>query len=415
MLNIIDLFSGAGGLTEGFRTPDFNIIAHVEMDKAACDTLKLRNAFYSLKHENKLNLYQSFLDGKTTFTDLINTTGAENTSSVIQETISSETMPSTLAKIDKMLGTKPVDGIIGGPPCQAFSIVGRKRNEEKKASDERIYLYKYYIQFLEHYNPNFFLFENVRGLLSFKDINGESLFNKMKAEFEAMNPAYDLQYQLINSAEYGVPQARQRLLIYGRKKTLPKIDFFKDFAKFKESPITIRELFQDLPKLHAGEVNNHYAGRPTKFVSTQLRKTALSLTLNEARNNQSRDLKIYKIAAMKRQQGVKLKYPDLPEQLKTHHNIHAFLDRFKALDYDGVSHTIVAHIAKDGHYYIHPDPEQNRSITVREAARIQTFPDDFYFMSSRTNAFKQIGNAVPPYLSKKLANVIATYKQNTNN
>lgn len=415
MLNIIDLFSGAGGLTEGFRTTDFNIIAHVEMDKAACQTLQLRNAFYILKKQGKLSLYKSFLDGQTTFTELLEDAGPKSASSVIHETISSETIQSTLDKIDKMLGNRHIDGIVGGPPCQAFSVVGRKRNARKKSSDERIYLYKYYIQFLEKYKPSFFVFENVKGLLSFKDIHGDNLFKKMQSEFEAMKPSYDLQYQIINAANYGVPQSRQRLILFGRKKSLPKVDFFKDFSQLKENPVTIRELFRDLPKLHAGEVNNQYTNQPIKFVSDHLRKLSLPLTFNESRNNQLRDLNIYKIAAVKRQNGFVLKYTELPQELKTHRNQHAFLDRFKALDYDGVSHTVVAHIAKDGHYYIHPDPDQNRSITVREAARIQTFPDDFFFMNSRTNAFKQIGNAVPPYLAKKIAKLIVSYEKDKNN
>ena len=121
------------------------------------------------------------------------------------------------------------------------------------------------------------------------------------------------------------------------------------------------------------------------------------------RQNNDNDLKIYKLVSDAKKHGVNLKYNELPEKLITHTNTKSFLDRYKAIDGDSVSHTVVAHISKDGHYYIHPDSKQNRSISVREAARIQGFPDNYYFETSRTSAFIQIGNAVPPKLSRKLA------------
>ncbi|HHP7817663.1 TPA: DNA cytosine methyltransferase, partial [Streptococcus pyogenes] len=127
------------------------------------------------------------------------------------------------------------------------------------------------------------------------------------------------------------------------------------------------------------------------------------------RPHNENDLKIYKLVLRAKKKGKNLRYIDIPEELQTHSNTTSFLDRYKALDYGSVSHTVVAHIAKDGHYYIHPDLRQNRSITVREAARIQGFPDDFYFEHSRTAAFKQIGNAVPPILSKKIAMAVIDF------
>lgn len=412
--NIIDLFSGAGGLTEGFRRPEYNILAHVEMSVDACQTLRLRDDYYQLKKRNMLQQYRNFLDGKISLSELEQQCGLRQKALTINETIDTGTIDGILAKIDSKLSNRQVHGIIGGPPCQAYSTVGRKRNEAKKETDKRIYLYRFYIQFLEHYKPEFFLFENVRGLLSFKDLDGKRLFPKMKQEFEAITDklGYHIDWKLIDCSEFGVPQERKRIILYGQRKDLPKFSFFERLADLQETPGTVGELFRDLPKLKAGETCNKYSkAQPCAFVVENLRTPASKLTQNVARPNRELDLKIYKIAAEKRAKHKILHYNDLPEDLQTHNNKKAFLDRFKAVPADGVSQTVVAHIAKDGHYYIHPDVEQNRSITVREAARIQTFPDDFYFMGSRTQAFKQIGNAVPPYLAKKMAQTILLNKQ----
>lgn len=413
MLNILDLFSGAGGLTEGFRRPEFNIIAHVEMDRAACATLQVRDAYYILKKLGRLEQYALFLEKKITFEELMKSIKKFQSSIVINQTIGVDTMQEITKQIDYKLNGQRINGVIGGPPCQAYSVIGRKRNESKKKNDERIYLYKYYIQFLQKYKPEFFLFENVRGLLSFKDIDGKNLFEKILLDFKKMQPSYNVSYHLVDSSKYGVPQARKRLIIYGQRCSFTeiaekskKIDFFDHLKKLQESAPTTRQLFRDLPTLAAGQVINHYnKTHPTKFVSEHIRTDSLPLTWNLSRPNRQIDLAIYKIAAQKRARGEILKYNDLPSYLKTQHP-EGFEDRFKAIPADDVSHTVVAHISKDGHYYIHPDANQNRSITVREAARIQTFPDNFYFMNSRTDAFKQIGNAVPPYLARKLADTI---------
>jgi DNA (cytosine-5)-methyltransferase 1 len=136
----------------------------------------------------------------------------------------------------------------------------------------------------------------------------------------------------------------------------------------------------------------------------ELRNGVDFVTQHISRSHNSRDLEIYRRAIEKwNNNNERLKYPDLPEELKTHKNESSFTDRYKVVNGNGVSHTVVAHIAKDGHYYIHPDIEQCRSISVREAARLQSFPDDFYFEGSRSAAFKQIGNAVPPLMANAIA------------
>lgn len=406
MKNIIDLFSGGGGLTEGFRTNNFNIISHVEMDPAACQTLVLRDAFYYLKNNNKLEFYFQYITNKISFQELQKHLPKDIKDTTINATISEDTINSIFKRIEQLRKKNRIDGIIGGPPCQAYSTIGRARNKQKKESDERIYLYKYYIRFIEHYHPKFFIFENVKGLLSFKDSFGNALLPKIIEEFKQIftDDPYIVTYKLINAADYGVPQLRQRLIIFGCRKSHLKTPFFDNLSNYTESAPTINNLFKDLPKMKSGQTINHYNDtKPDPYISKNIRIINEPLTQNIARPNNKNDLKIYSIVAKRKKNHFNTEYSKLPKPLIHHKNTHIFIDRFKALDADGYSQTITAHIAKDGHYFIHPDVLQNRSITVREAARIQTFPDNYYFESSRTAAYKQIGNAVPPHLAKKLS------------
>lgn len=407
MLNIIDVFSGGGGLSEGFRSNSkFNIICHIEKDFDACRTLETREAYYSLKENSKLYNYRRYLSKQISREELLEYVSPERLDSILNYEINATTLPKIFEYIDKR-GTR-IDGIVGGPPCQAFSTIGRAMNEKKKESDERIYLYKYYLEFLGRYNPKFFVFENVKGLLSFKDLDGNLLLPKIIEEFQSYG--YDVTDRVINSSQFGVSQNRERLFLFGIRNDLTKNNvFFDELAKYAEVPPNLDELFRDLPSINAGESSNSYrAIRLSNFKKKYYRnlEERIPLTYHSARPNISRDLEIYKIVALEKSKGNNIKYSDLPLQLRTHSNLNSFLDRFKALDANSISHTVVAHISKDGHYYIHPQISQNRSISVREAARIQGFPDNYFFESSRTAAFKQIGNAVPPILSKKIAQTI---------
>ncbi|MCY7107037.1 DNA cytosine methyltransferase [Streptococcus oralis] len=407
MINIIDLFSGAGGLTEGFRNQQYKILGHVEKEKAACETLKLREVYYYLKKKNKLGLYNDFLNSKTSIEDLLKHIPQEKLNKILNFEISQENIHSIFSFFDDL--GENVDGIIGGPPCQAYSTIGRARNASKKSSDERIYLYKFYIHFLNKYQPKFFIFENVKGLLSFRDADDEFLLPRMKKEFE--EAGYSLGYEVLNTKNYGVPQSRERLIIFGvmnEKKELIQ-EFFKNLKKYEENEVDVKTAFQGLPSLKAGEVNNSYTNLSNDYVEQNfLQDSKTPLTQNIARPNNSNDLAIYKIVAEAKKNGKNIKYSELDSKLKTHKHTDKFLDRFKALSWNSPSHTVVAHISKDGHHYIHPDTKQNRSITVREAARLQGFPDNYYFLDSRTSAFTQIGNAVPPIFSKKMADAILT-------
>ena len=268
---------------------------------------------------------------------------------------------------------------------------------------------KFYIYFLNRYQPKFFIFENVKGLLSFRDVDDEFLLPRMKKEFE--DAGYSLGYEVLNTKNYGVPQSRERLIIFGvmnEKKELIQ-EFFKNLKKYEENEVDVKTAFQGLPSLKAGEVNNSYTNLSNDYVEQNfLQDSQTPLTQNIARPNNSNDLAIYKIVAEAKKNGKNIKYSELDSKLKNHKHTDKFLDRFKALSWNSPSHTVVAHISKDGHHYIHPDTKQNRSITVREAARLQGFPDNYYFLDSRTSAFTQIGNAVPPIFSKKMADAILT-------
>ncbi len=212
---------------------------------------------------------------------------------------------------------------------------------------------------------------------------------------------YTFEYELLNSKDFGVVQDRKRVIIIGYKKSLNL--HYPIFQKTKFN-FDIKALFEDLPFLNDGQTNNNYIKQTNDCLKKlKIRDSKWNiLTYNEARKVNSNDKEIYKICIKCKN----IKYKDLPEKLIKHNNKNSFEDRFKVVDYHKPCQTMVAHIAKDGHHYIHPDIKQCRSITVREAARIQSFPDDYYFESSRTNAYKQIGNAVPVLMAEKIAKKI---------
>ena len=201
------------------------------------------------------------------------------------------------------------------------------------------------------------------------------------------------------------------MIIIGWKKN--NKHYYPKFTKIKTNAI-VNDLFKDLPKLYPGEKANYYSENASKYVSQYLRNKDDILTLHECRPNIERDIEIYKIAIqLWVNQHKRLDYNDLPEELKTHRNRGSFVDRFKVVEGDSeYCHTMLAHISKDGHYFIHPDISQHRSISVREAARIQSFPDSYYFEGGRTAAFTQIGNAVPPLMAKGIAEEIKKQLEN---
>lgn len=399
-LNYIDLFAGAGGLSEGFIREKFEPIAHVEMSAEACDTLRTRVAFHHFQQKKELNQYYSYLKQDTSRNDLWNSIPQELLSSVINEEITDNSIESIFSKIDLQLDSKRVDVIIGGPPCQAYSLVGRSRDPNRMQSDKRNFLFRYYAQFLIRYKPKFFVFENVLGLLT---AGNAKYLNEMLELFSEIG--YSADFQVLNAEDYGVLQRRRRVIIIGRrgkkKFHFPELETIKNRWQVK------KDLFFDLPILVPGQEMPlaKYSNEVNEYLkTTKMRNGIEYVTQHITRNHNDRDLEIYSLAInLWLNERQRLKYSDIPRHLQTHKNTVAFPDRYKVIDPVGHSHTVVAHISKDGHYYIYPDKEQVRSISVREAARIQSFPDDYFFEGGRTAAFKQIGNAVPPLMAEKIA------------
>ena len=406
--NFIDLFAGAGGLSEGFIRAGFTPIAHIEMNKYACDTLRSRMAYHYLKQHNRLEEYIKYLKEKQegeSGQKLWEKVPDEVIDSVINKEISDETLADIFIKVDKLKGNKQVDFIIGGPPCQAYSIVGRARDPKNMKKDPRNFLYKYYLQFLKRYEPKMFVFENVPGILSAQ--NGIHLENILKGIDKA---GYKIELKKLKASDYGVLQNRERVIIVGWRKELnlkyPELE--KEENPYKILP----DLFSDLPERQQGEGSLtdivQYVAPATGYLQQSKVRNSLDFTTQHiARPHNLIDLEIYKRAIkLWLEKKARLNYADLPPELQNHNNKQAFLNRFQVVNHEGCCHTVVAHIAMDGHYYIYPSLKQIRSITVREAARIQSFPDDYYFEGSRTAAFKQIGNAVPVILAEKIANKI---------
>jgi DNA (cytosine-5)-methyltransferase 1 len=410
-MNYIDLFAGAGGLSEGFSRAGLNPIAHVEMDEAACYTLKTRAAYHYLKSENKSDIYFSYLKGEIDRKELYKSLPIEIRDSIINLPIGDKFNTSIHETVGRHIGSKEVDLIIGGPPCQAYSLVGRARSADGMEGDQRNHLYIHYARFLEKYNPKIFVFENVIGL---KSAGGGVYLKRMEKLFA--RKGYNMELFTLEANDFGVLQNRRRIIIIGCKKEL-NLDI-PDLEKINiPAYCKVKNVFSDLPKIQAGEGKDKflkYRTLPNEYLSkNNIRNEIEVLTQHIARPHTEQDKEIYRIAVEKWDNGnERLNYTDLPRKLKTHQNTDSFLDRFKVVAANKpFSHTIVAHIAKDGHYYIHPDIDQNRSITVREAARLQSFPDDYYFEgvkegANRTAAFKQIGNAVPPLMAFEIAQSI---------
>lgn len=403
--NFIDLFAGAGGLSEGFFQAGFKPVAHVEMDEFAARTLETRSAYHFLKDTNNLSLYKKYMLGKITRDDFMKQIPASITKTIINETMSDKTLPAIFKTIDgimKIRGITTIDLIIGGPPCQAYSLVGRAQSNHMDvpmADDPRNYLYKLYGRFLKRYQPRMFVFENVTGIES---ANGGKTWKNIKMYLRRVG--YEIECREQNARTFGVLQNRRRMIIVGWLKNSGLA--YPNFLEIKTNAV-VNDLFRDLPTLHPGESADKYASRKASRYVTEmgLRTTDDVLTHHISRPNLERDIKIYKKVIELWNDGHKrLNYNDLPDELKTHKNRHSFIDRFKVVEGDEeYCHTVLAHLSKDGHYFIHPDIKQHRSITVREAARIQSFPDSYFFEGPRTSQFVQIGNAVPPMMAKGIA------------
>ena len=390
--NFIDVFSGAGGLSEGFFNCNFNPIAHVEMNKYASETLKTRSCYYYFKKINNLEFYYEYLKGNVSRERLYAAVPEDVLSSVINEEISDKTYKKIFNEVDVL---------IGGPPCQAYSLVGRASAPDGMEDDPRNDLYIQYARFLNKYKPKMFVFENVPGILTAK---GGVIWKRVKQRLRTVG--YNIEYRLVNAHDFGVLQHRKRVIIIGWRKDLDLR--YPEFARVHVNAI-VNDLLNDLCHLAPGEEHNEYIAEPNEYlIESGIRDELDILTDHQTRNIRDVDRDIYRIAIeMWNDNHRRLHYTDLPENLQFHNNRASFLDRFKVVEGDMESaHTMLAHISKDGHYYIHPDIGQARSLSVREAARIQSFPDNYYFEGPRTAKFVQIGNAVPPLMAKGIAGAV---------
>ena len=385
----IDLFAGCGGLSEGFYRLGYKALAHVEINHWACETLRQRMRFYGYKNIE---------------------------SEVIEHDITDENI---LELIDKAVNKRNVDVIIGGPPCQAYSTAGRVRDAKGMATDPRNYLFESYVKILEHYRPKFFVFENVTGLLSAK-VDGSYIFPKViKALGNEYNVLDNPKLLVHNTADYGVPQIRKRVIIMGVRKDINNVEvssLYADVVRTHWNPDTneperkgrlhfvdVKEAIGDLPPVEPGkDASTDFFNYPCNndFLKRIGKKGIYPLFDHIARKHNAMDRERF-VMMIKNHWSFGQLRREMPQY--EHEHARVFDNSYVVQWWNLPSKTILAHIWKDGFQFIHPDEAQARTFTVREAARIQSFPDDFEFAGSRGEKYKQIGNAVPPLFAEALA------------
>ena len=514
-IKLIDLFAGPGGLGEGFSSfknyERFKPSVSVEMDKLASETLRFRK-FYRIANQEKGKLlkdYYSLLKNPKSFNDYLEDHKNKNLIKALNQSVwnhelgslsPEETYFQISSRLNSLERKKSECIIIGGPPCQAYSLSGRSRRSklEKKGAyiakeDKRHFLYEQYLGLLPKFTPALFIMENVPGILSSK-MDGELMFEKILDDLrnidgikykllpltvetnklELFPSSYQGKDFQINSDEYGIPQARKRVIIMGIRSDLMSSGGPRRYLE-KSHPITVKEILESMPKLRSGiskingqsikdsedvwkkEVLNwfglkskikdkevkellfkHFLPAIKKsslsrgdefFASSDYKKSCNNLPKDlkkwlfdpklkgfinsSTRSHMDSDLKRYIYNSVHTEvYGKPPLLDDYPDFLQPNHankkqGVHK--DRFRTLDPERPSKTITSHISKDGHAFIHFDPAQCRSLTVREAARIQTFPDNYFFCGNRTQQYHQVGNAVPPYLAKQIAEVVSDF------
>lgn len=403
-INIIDLFAGCGGLSDGFaQTNNYHTIAAVEWDKAPIECLR---------HRMKTKWKMSDADERIMRFDMQRTdellNGWEN---------DNEYGTSKGLKYYVNNDGGQVDVIIGGPPCQAYSIAGRVRDANGMKDDYRNYLFESYLEVVKEFKPKAFVFENVPGILSARPGNGELVVDKIKKAFDDAGYVLleDLRNAIIDMTEYGIPQNRKRIIIlglkkkeYGEKKSAELLEqfYYHLLPKHKvKDKVTVREAIGDLPKLYPlpkGKVERLNGKKYSHTFSDGKIKN------HQPRYHSARDIKTFNLLCKDIASGEN-KYTSTGALKRLYTEItgkESNVHKFYVLRWDEPSNLIPAHLFKDGLRHIHPDPEQARSITVREAARLQTFDDDFEFISNSNLDYKMIGNAVPPKFAKIIAETV---------
>ena len=531
-LPVIDLFAGPGGMGEGFSSlphDRFRLIVSIEKDPQAHQTLRLRSAFRELMRTDQPKAvwrtwYQ--IIGSTpwhlTFQALSNC--AEPAIRTACSFADQEAWNLEMAEHNrkdvihgirerlKFAGytDRPEHCIvIGGPPCQAYSIVGRSRNRGKAGykaeEDHRHFLYKEYLNVLKEFEPVAFVMENVKGILTSR-VDGAGIFDAVLCDLrnprKALTGRLGRGYRLIalssesllpedsaasdfiiRAEQHGIPQTRHRVIILGVREDMHLPPPEQLVLEFKE-PVSVKDAIADLPKIRSDLSNRnkdmewheafkselvnaavdemaHSTSAHHRLIATRMKnysrnalavapkvtgserwftellkdddwsgkkprqvrkfrgwvqdRTGMTFVANhETRTHRADDLARYLFVSLFGQADESPRLKDFPRALlPAHKNIDPddldsaiFKDRFRVQVANRPATTITSHIAKDGHYFIHYDPEQCRSLTVREAARLQSFPDNYIFLGNRTSQYTQVGNAVPPFLARQIAEVV---------
>jgi DNA (cytosine-5)-methyltransferase 1 len=494
---VVDIFAGPGGLAEGFAAARvdgrsvFDIALSVEKEASAFRTLRLR-AFTRQFRAGLPEEYYSYIGGKLSRDSLITRYPAEWAAACSETKQLELGLPGTAGELDPILRriSEEASGesvLVGGPPCQAYSLVGRARNrgipDYDAATDHRHFLYREYIRILGLLRPAVFVMENVKGFLSSR-VEGNRIFTKVLSDLRSAGgpDSYriipltaergrDGTEYLIRAEKYGVPQARHRVILLGVRADLASEKDWVANHQLEPSPTaTLADVLSTMPPLRSGlskssdgpdewrhaiatafrkaaqaafgeedEILDSVAARlcsaadeiegagqaptrsstiPASVTNKKLADWLLDPRLRALPNHESRghmeaDLSRYAFAiAFAEIANRSPKAAEFPRELAPDHDnwdTGKFADRFRVQLWNAPSSTVTSHISKDGHYFIHPDLLQCRSLTVREAARLQTFPDNYFFEGNRTQQYVQVGNAVPPLLARQIAAVAYHY------
>jgi DNA (cytosine-5)-methyltransferase 1 len=493
----IDVFAGPGGLAEGFSSLRdangqrvFDVALSVEKEPSAFSTLRLRA--FTRQFVELPDSYYDYIARRISRDQLIDMHRTE-WEAAVRETAMLELgtesardfLTPVIADIRESAADRAV--LIGGPPCQAYSLVGRARNrgnaEYDAASDHRHFLYREYIDILEQLQPVAFVMENVKGMLSAK-VDGVSMIARIMADLKCAGGIQDSYHilplvadaragmsgHIIRAEEFGIPQARHRVILLGiRADVFNQCTFLSDpLPTLDPNPAraSVRDVLEGMPRLRSGLSRTTDTGEEWRLATMHAFRDAatacdaqggnltdlagrlksyaerlgamgdlpprastspgtvmhnrladwlidariMALPNHESRGHMAGDLARYAFAATFAElSGRSPKADEFPAGLAPDHRnweSGKFADRFRVQTWDAPATTVTSHISKDGHYFIHPDPLQCRSLTVREAARLQTFPDNYFFEGNRTQQYVQVGNAVPPLLARQIAELL---------